>query len=64
MGDTEKTNFLCTISYNIEVYEEPVLRTKKIPHSAAKFEAGEEIELNTKVCAGFKSLQSCLTGSR
>ena len=33
---------LCTISNNIEVYEEPEPRTNKIPHCAVKFEAGEE----------------------
>ena len=33
---------LYTISNNIEVYEESVPRTKKIPHCAVKFEAGEE----------------------
>ena len=37
-----KTNFLCTISNNIEVYEDPVPRTKKIHDCAVKFEAGEE----------------------
>ena len=31
-----------TISNNIEVYKEQVLRTKKIPYRAVKFEAGEE----------------------
>ena len=30
------------ISNNIKVYDEPVPRTKKIPHRAVKFEAGEE----------------------
>ena len=34
--------FLGIISNNIEVYEEPVPRTKKIPHRAIKFKAGEE----------------------
>ena len=33
---------LYTILNNIEVYEEPVPRTKKIPHCAVRFEAGEE----------------------
>ena len=33
---------LCTISNNIEVYEEPVPWTNKIPHCAVEFEAGEE----------------------
>ena len=33
---------LYTISNNIEVYEEPVSRTKKIPHRAVEFMAGEE----------------------
>ena len=32
---------LVTISNNIEVSEEPVPRTKKIPNHAVKFEAGE-----------------------
>ena len=31
----------CIISNNIEVYEEPMPRTKKIPHCVVKFEAGE-----------------------
>ena len=30
------------ISNNVKVYQEPVQRTKKIPHCAVKFEAGEE----------------------
>ena len=30
------------ISNNIEVYEEPVPQTKKIPNPAVEFEAGEE----------------------
>ena len=33
---------LRTISNKIEVYEEPVPRTKKISHCAVKVEAGEE----------------------
>ena len=33
---------LHTFSNNIEVYEEPKQRTKKIPHYAVKFEAGQE----------------------
>ena len=33
---------LCTISNNIEVYDDPVPRTKEITHHAVKFEAGEE----------------------
>ena len=32
---------LVSISNNIEVCEEPVPRTKKIPNHAVKFEAGE-----------------------
>ena len=38
----KKSTNICTISNNIEVYENPVARTKKILHYAAKFEAGEE----------------------
>ena len=34
--------FLYTILNNIKVYEEPVPRTKNIPHREVKFEAGEE----------------------
>ena len=30
------------VSNNIEVYEEPVPRTKKIPHCAVRFDVGEE----------------------
>ena len=33
---------LCTTSSNIEVYEEPMPRTKKVPHCLVEFEAGEE----------------------
>ena len=33
---------LFLISNNIKVYEKPVPRTKKIPHYAVEFEAGEE----------------------
>ena len=33
---------LYTISNNIEVYEEPVPRTKNIPHRAVKFKASED----------------------
>ena len=33
---------LYTFSNGIQVYEEPVPWTKKIPHRAVKFEAGEE----------------------
>ena len=33
---------LCTISNNIEVNEDTVPRTKKIPYCAVKFEASEE----------------------
>ena len=33
---------LNTILNGIEVYEEPVARTKKVPHWALNFEAGEE----------------------
>ena len=32
---------LCTVSHDIEGYEEPVPRTKKIPHHAVKFETHE-----------------------
>ena len=39
---TLQCKLLYTISNSIEVYEEPVSRTKKIPHHVAKFEAGEE----------------------
>ena len=39
--DIVNTN-VCTLSNNIEVYEEPVPWTKKIIHRAVKFEAGEE----------------------
>ena len=39
---------LYTISNNIEVYEGPVSRTKKIPHCAVKFEAGKENRIDTK----------------
>ena len=33
---------LCTILNNIEVYNEPVPRTKKPSYAAVKFEVGEE----------------------
>ena len=39
---TTQDKLLYIISHNIEVYEKPVLQTKKIPHRAAKFKAGEE----------------------
>ena len=41
---------LYTISNNIEVYEDQVWRTKKIPHCAVKFESGKENRIGTKVC--------------
>ena len=40
--ETTQYKFLCTILNNIDVYEESVPRTKKIPHCAVKFEAGKE----------------------
>ena len=39
---------LYTISNNIEVYEEQVLRTKKIPRYAVKFESGKENRIDAK----------------
>ena len=47
-------NFLYTISNNIELYEEPVPRTKKIPHRAFTFEASEENRIV------YESLYCCL----
>ena len=38
----DQYKLLYAISNNIEVYEEPVERTKKIPHYAVKFETGEK----------------------
>ena len=38
----EQYKRLHTISNNTEVYEDSVPWTKKIPHRAVKFEAGEE----------------------
>ena len=40
--ETPQYKFLCTILNNIDVYEESVPRTKKIPHCAVKFEAVKE----------------------
>ena len=37
-----QSKLVYTITNNIEVFEEPVPRTKKITHCAVKFEAGEE----------------------
>ena len=36
------TNFGIQFRINIEVYEESVPQTKKIPHRAVEFQAGEE----------------------
>ena len=39
---SNQNGLLCTISNNIEVYEEPVPLTKKIPHCTVKFEASDQ----------------------
>ena len=40
---------------NIQVYEEPVKRTKKIPQCAVKFEAGKDTKkIYMKVCTVLK----------
>ena len=49
-GNTRQYRNLYTILNNIDVYEEQVGRTKKIPHCAVKFEAGKENRIGTKVC--------------
>ena len=46
----EQYKLLYTISNNIEVYEEPVPRTKKIHYCAVKFETDEEERPVTNVC--------------
>ena len=50
------TNLLCTISNNIQVYENPVPRTKKIPHCVVKLEAGGEQNC-VMFCNGLSSQQ-------
>ena len=39
------TNFLYRISDNMEIYEQSLQQTKRIPHCAVKFEAGEETRI-------------------
>ena len=41
-GALSEYKLLYIIWNNFEVYEEPVPRTKKIPHYAVEFETGEE----------------------
>ena len=40
--NTNQYKLLLTISNSIEVYQEPKPQTKKIPHCAVKFRAGEK----------------------
>ena len=46
--DLQQYRNLYTISNNIEAYEGPVSRTKKIPHCAVKFETGKENRIDTE----------------
>ena len=56
-GDQSK--LLCTISNNIEVYEEPVRGAKKTHHCAVKFEAGEENRIAHESLYCFKNISWC-----
>ena len=48
--NTNQYKLLYTISNNIEVYQEPMPQTEKIPHCPVKFRAGEKNKIVQKVC--------------
>ena len=47
------------MSNSIEGHEEPVPRTKKIPHSTVKFEANEESGIIVHICTVIVSPNRC-----
>ena len=51
MEALQQYKVLCTISNNIEVREEAVPWTNKMPQCAVKFEAGKKEKNCRKVCA-------------